>query len=1067
MSCILSSLVAQPGILKINGIVQSSSDKSPIEGATLILLNSETTAISGADGHFAIILTAYPDTLEVRHIGFKTRYIPIDKEDNKILIIQLVAETSNLREVVVSTGYQLIPKERETGSFDFINNKLLNRNVSPDILDHIENLTPGLLFNHGNAANTDKFLIRGRGTIYANAQPLIVLNNFPYDGDINNINPDDIESISILKDAAAASIWGARAGNGVIVITTKTGRTTKPSVEFNSNITMGQRPDLSNIHEISSSDYIDLEKFLFSNGYYKYILTSASHSPVTPVVELLNDEATGLISTEEANDQIEQYKKNNALKDIQKYMYRPSQSEHNDINVSGNTPKVNYYMSAGWDRSLSPLVSYQSNRVTLRTRNTFKISKNFQINAAMSYVQNISENGNNPGYLLNSGAGKGLYPYAQLVDQKGMPEAIVRDYRKTWVDTVGGGSLLNWTYNPIEDIYNEKNTVQTRDYVANAGINYSFNSSLKAEIKYQYENQVINGNDFNSSESYFTRNLINKYTQVDPSTGVLSHPVPLGGILDKSITDLTSHQGRIQLNYNQSWDNSKHHIAAIAGWEIKDMTTNVFRDRLYGYDPDKSTVETNMDYVTYFPLYYYRVITSPVTNGQYVSKLTDRFISYYANASYTFQNRYTLSASGRTDEANLFGVKTNQKGVPLWSVGASWAISNEPAYSINWLPALKLRVTYGQNGNISRLASAYTTATLFGANTTPAIDATIVNPPNQHLTWEQVGTMNIGIDFTIGNRILYGDIEYYRKRSTNLMGQAPTDPTLGLSDNSGNSFFYGNVAAMRGSGVDVELNSNIMNRRFKWRTTFIFSYTKSEVTQYMLPTSNSGKSYLAVGINYINPVKGKPVFAYYSYRWGGLDPTDGDPQGYINGKISKDYITLMNNTPLQDMVYNGPAEPTVFGAIRNEFAWKNFSLSFNISYKLGYYFRRPSINYSALFSSWSGSSDYAQRWQKPGDERITNVPSLVYPANTNRDAFYEYSQILVNSADNLRLEDLRLDYTINKANWKRLPFERLQIYVYANNLGVLWVDNKEHLDPYYINVPKEGKQLSLGLNIHF
>jgi hypothetical protein len=343
----------------------------------------------------------------------------------------------------------------------------------------------------------------------------------------------------------------------------------------------------------------------------------------------------------------------------------------------------------------------------------------------------------------------------------------------------------------------------------------------------------------------------------------------------------------------------------------------------------------------------------------------------------------------------------------------------------------------------------------------------ITNPPNKNLTWEQVAMTNIAIDFVIKNKILYGSVAYYQKKATNLMGQAPVDPTLGLSDNSGNNFYYGNVAGMNGNGVDIELNSHILDKRFKWYSTFIFSYAASKVTQYNMPVSNVGSAYLNVGINYINPVKGKPVFAYYSYPWAGLDPSTGDPQGYVDGKISKDYSQIISSTSLQNMVYNGPAEPEYFGAIRNDFSWRNFSLSFNISYKFGYYFRRPSVNYSSLFSSWTGSSDYAKRWQNPGDEKRTNVPSLVYPANPNRDAFYQYSEALVENAGNIRLEDINLGYEINKNTLKRLPFDQIRFYMYASNLGILWMANKDNIDPYYVNIPKDGESLSLGITISF
>jgi hypothetical protein len=377
-----------------------------------------------------------------------------------------------------------------------------------------------------------------------------------------------------------------------------------------------------------------------------------------------------------------------------------------------------------------------------------------------------------------------------------------------------------------------------------------------------------------------------------------------------------------------------------------------------------------------------------------------------------------------------------------------------------------LRATYGVNGNISRLTSAYTTANFyFTGATTSAPAAVIVNPPNERLRWEQVRIVNIGLDFETKNKILSGSIEYYKKNGKDLMGKAPVDPTLGLYDGSG-SFFYGNVAGMKGSGFDVQVNSRNIDGKFKWYSNLIFSQTTSKVSKYLMPVASTGYTYLPISPNFISPVIGKPLFAVYSFKWQGLDNT-GNPVGYFNGQSSTDYAAIYSQTKLDSMVYNGPVQPTVFGALRNTFQWNNFSLSINVSYKFGYYFRRSSVNYYDLISSWNGSGDYAKRWQKPGDEKITNVPSFVYPVDLNRESFYQYSENLVIKGDNIRLEDINLSYDLTKSLWKRLPFSQVRLYIYAANFGTIWKANKEGIDPYYNNIPSAGKSITLGANINF
>ena len=1060
-------LHAQTNKTTITGYVHNAVTGVPVAGVTVTFSHAALSVVTDNKGWFKLATEKLPDTLHFFMVGYRVQSVPVTTDAPINILLEETSRT--LDSVLVSTGYQRIPKERATGSFGLVNNELINRSVSTSVLTRIENITPGVLFNKGDAANTDALLIRGRSTIYANAAPLIVVDNFPYDGDINNINPNDVESITILRDAAAASIWGARAGNGVIVITTKKGTAAAPKLVLNTNTSFIEKPDLFNIHSISSADYINLEKTLFEKGYYAndelYDSWNFGHPPLTPVVELLIAKRDGTMGAAEADAMIESYKAQDARKDIGSYLYRSGINQQHALNLSGNTPNISYYFSAGWDKNSSNLVGAANNRITLRTQNTFRVNSKLQVDARISFMQSSSQLGNNPGYGLNSGYGKSLYPYARLVDDNKIPVVLVKDHRLAFTEHAADAGLLNWQYNPIHDITENELKTSNTDYVLNAAIRYNIIKGLQAEIKYQYEQAGITTNDLHSAASYFARNLINSFTQVDAGTGSLSYPIPLGGIMDLTSSTLVAHQGRATLQYNKAWRN-RHQLNALAGWEIKDLQNSLNRNRLYGYNETRSSVDTKVDYVNRYTQYYNIYQQATIPSPQIISHTTDRFISSFANAAYTFDNRYTISASARQDAANLFGVSANQRGTPLWSAGAAWVVNREKFYQLSWLPLLKLRATYGSSGNISRLASAYATVSFFTANLTPLTTATVMSPPNAALRWEKVHMLNLGLDLATKNERLSGSIEYYRKKATDLLGQAPADPTLGLSDNSGSSFFYGNVASIKGSGVDISITSKNIQGSIGWNTDWLFSYAASKITDYLLPASNAGSIYLQANSFYINPVKGRPVYGLYSYQWAGLDPATGDPQGILYGKASKDY-TAITQQSIDSIRYHGPAQPLYFGAVRNSFQWKQFSVSFNISYKLGYYFRRPSVNYDALYRIWNGHSDYALRWQQPGDEAHTNVPSMVYPANPQRDLFYQYASVLVDKADNIRLEDISMAYDIDKTQWKALPFKHLRVYAYAANLALLYTASKQHIDPYYNNIPADGKRYSLGINITF
>ncbi len=580
------------------------------------------------------------------------------------------------------------------------------------------------------------------------------------------------------------------------------------------------------------------------------------------------------------------------------------------------------------------------------------------------------------------------------------------------------------------------------------------------------KNAMTAGSTIYSEQSYFTRDAINIITQVDPTTGVITRPIPLGGIADFRDNELNSHQGRVQINANKNWDGERHSFNGIAGWEIRSNVNSGKAYRLYGYDEDFSAVAPQVDFITRFPKYD-GFGTLRISNLANISKTTDNFISYYTNLLYTYSTRYSLSLSARKDEANLFGVATNQKGTPLWSVGGAWQLNNEPFYSLGWLPLLKFRLSYGYNGNISRITSAETVITYFGAVTTPARTAMLQNPPNEELRWERTRQLNAGLDFGFKNNVINGRIEYYQKRSVDLLAEAPIDPTLGLSDNNAESYFYGNVASMKGSGIDFELNTQVKSQVIGWNGNLMFSHSTSQITDFYMPVSTNGGDYLSIASWSINPAIGKPVFSVFSYPWAGLDGSNGDPLGYLGGEITGDYSGITNNTPLDSMVYHGNAQPTTFGAFRNTISYKSLSLSFNISYKYGYFFRRPSISYYSLLNTWTGHGDYADRWQQAGDESRTTVPSFVYPVNSQRDAFYGSSEILVENGSHIRWEDIQLSYIFQPKPSFNIPIEQVRVYAYATNIGLLWTSNKKAIDPYFINNPRPGRSIAFGVNFQF
>lgn len=1035
-----------PSKISVKGKVIDAITNKPVAGAWLQLLKAKKNITTDNNGNFAITEVDKSDTVQISSLGYITKrmLLRISINNENISVITLTPQSVELSNVIVYSGYQNIPKERVTGSFEKIDSKLFNNVIGTDVKSRLENIS-SIYFDKRN--NNQNISIHGLSTIYANAAPLIVVDNFPYDADINNINPNDVETITVLKDAAAASIWGVRAGNGVIVITTKKGNYHKqPVLEFSAGITAGKKPDVYYTPVMSSADFISTEKYLFDKGFYNSSISNTTTRPIlTPVVEILTAKRAGSISANSADSLINALMKNDVRDDINKYLYRLSLNQQYYLSYKGGTEKYNYLIAGGYDYNNDNLIRNSYNRLQLRIQNNFIPFKNLEVAASFSY-SSIGKINNNPGPSLLNPTGKYVYPYAKLADTQGNALATPKDYRQAYTDTAGNGKLLNWQYKPLDELNNADNRYVQADFIFNASAQYHFLKKFSAELRYQYEKQTgINTNLYNTSV-YLTRNLINLFSQINGS--VVKNNIPIGSVLDLTNTSLLSNAGRLQINYQNNF--KRHDINCIAGTELRQLATATNNYRTYGYNSDVLSFG-NVDYVSQYSIYGNLAGAQQIPNPAFFSAGMLRYVSAYANAGYTYNKRYMFSFSARKDGSNLFGVNSNQKTVPLWSAGTGWLISNENFFKNKTINFLKARFTYGFNGNVDNTLTAYSTFKYYSNAPYSGLPyGILLTPPNPELQWEKTAVFNTGIDFGLFNNSINGNIDYYIKKGTNLIGQTPLDPTTGVFNSAQTAFaFKGNVAAMRGEGVDINLNAQLLNGNFKWVTGLLFNYNQALVTKYTA-SATLGSAYVGGGL-LVNPVAGKPLYSIYSYKWAGLDSLTGDPRGYLNGVISKDYTSLINTTPDQ-LQYNGSAIPLYYGSLRNTFSYKQWYLSVNISYKLGYYFARSSINYTTLLTQWKTHSDFSKRWQNPGDEKNTYVPSFVYPiTNTNRDAFYSSSSVLVEKGDNIRLQDISLAYEFSKPQLKNVPIKSLKLYAYINNIGILWKANKVGLDPDYFS----------------
>ena len=575
-------------------------------------------------------------------------------------------------------------------------------------------------------------------------------------------------------------------------------------------------------------------------------------------------------------------------------------------------------------------------------------------------------------------------------------------------------------------------------------------------MKYNYQSQVLNLRDLKTEALFSTRDMINRFTVIIGDNVI--NNLPLGGILDYRQVDLQSHNVRGQLNIDRQFG-SDHQLNGLIGGEIRNSVTDVDANTAYGYD-DYLKISSQVDYVNRYPIFGGLASNQSIPFRDNYSQSVDRFVSLYANASYRYLDRYTLSASARRDASNLFGVATNNKWKPLWSIGAKWDVHKEKFYKIGFIPSMSLRTTYGYSGNVNNSVPAVVTIdyqsylSTLGGNKF----AYLQNAPNAELRWENTSQFNIAIDFVLKNNRLSGTLEYYIKKSKDLISIMDSDPTIGFN------YIIGNSANVKNIGWELLMNSSNIEGVFSWNTNLLFSSNKNVLTKYLLKTNSFGT---AVNGSMIPDGPGYPLNSLFSFIWKGLESQNGDPLGYYNGEESKDYVNINKPISLDELYFHGSLLPQYFGNIRNVFAYKGILLGFNISGQFDYYFRRSTIDYSQLLSTRGliGHGDYGLRWQKSGDELKTTIPSSIYPSNSNRDRFYQYSEATVEKGDHIRLQDLNLTYTLKGRN---NALKDAKITCYVNNLNwVLWKATKSDLDPLYNNRIPAPRNIAIGFTTNF
>lgn len=1068
------------GTRTVRGQVLDDSDL-PLVGADVFIKGTTTGVFTDSEGRYEIEVPDDPETeLVFNFFGMKTRAERIGARSRIDML--LLPDAKFIDEVVV-TGYQTISRERSAGAFAKVEGETVSRKSSAfgSPLRGLEGTVAGLNVNTSSEGTT--YLIRGVTSINASTEPLYIVDGVAMSRDQleTMVNPNDISSVTFLKDATAASIWGAQAANGVIVLTTKTGTGTgKLTVSYNGSFTFKGKPDYGYNDMMTASEFISAASEVFDPYTYPYSDVStmtwgiSGNFPVVYPHEIpMYRYFSGEISYAEREAALSALASQDGRGDYEKYMMSNAFLTDHSVSFSGGNDRNNYYVSLGYQGEQGTAKD-RSDEYKIFMRDMLSVTKWLKLDISLNaYWSKATSH-------LSSGDDEGMdhltsLPYAVFYNDDGSPisftQYLMMPSQQSSTEDITG---INLDYYPVTDWLSS--TVSDIEYSvrANAGVTVKLFPFLSYEGRFQYLRSSTKSESFYPADSFKVR--IDRAYATD-TEGTAWLPSSGGNFtMGDSYTD--SYTVRNQLNFDHSWQKTmKHQITAVAGFEIRDTRTAGHTSFMRGYDMQ------TMQHIEYDDYYLSTTgVRNPVLpmlagaaanyfdpNSYDQTETEYRFMSVYANASYTLADKYSLNASIRVDQSNLFGSDPSVQFKPIWSVGGIWNIARENfLVHSTWIDNLNLRVSYGFAGNSPDPGQGGPYDILSSASDPSysefGLGYTVTTPANDKLTWEKTRTWNVGIDFDLFSR-LSGSVDFYDKYTTNLLASTPADPTTGFVS------VLSNVGEMSNRGVELSLNSiNIVNAHLLWTTGFNFTYNANKlVSMYVNPPDTPN---LMVDYEYW---EGYPYGTLFGYRWAGLDPANGMSRVYNSRAEAVSSVSDIDD--LSVVPYLGTTVPPFYGSLTNTFRIHDFELSFMFVYNMGHKMRNDINTQYTYRLNGALHKDFALRWKQPGDEAFTDVPAYYRLDDTSVNetdilSLYRYADINVLDASYIKLRDLSIAYYLPEKACKAIAAQSASVRFQVSDLFVIPF-NGEGIDPeafslrYGSRGDKFRPMMTLGLSIDF
>lgn len=1060
-------------------VVEADSNNDPLPGATVSVSVPGSKAQAGAvtdyEGRFKLEVGSKVTSFTVRYLGYQTEEVRL-VDGQTHYNIQLKPNTRTVNEVVV-TGYQKIDRRKLTAAVTKVDISTEKVGAVKSIDQALSGQIAGLaaVASSGAPGAPVKIRIRGTASLNGSQEPLWVLDGMPLEGtdipsmddlkDIDNIyqtsiagiNPADIDNITVLKDAAATAIYGARAANGVIVITTKRGREGQPAVTYSAKLTYSPRTNLSRLNMLTADEKVNLELELLK-GNYTY---REGKGGVAQILNALGETAAykaGGFSalSADAQNQI------NALRNINtnwnEILFRPVINQEHNISLAGGSERADYYTSLGYYDEMGTVRGVSNSRFNVTLKTNYRVNKMLKLGASM-----FANRRKQRSYLTDTNGFTNPVYYSRLANPYFEPFAADGSYR--YDTNIQGREDSSLDFNIFEERANTSNNRTDHSLMLILDAELKLSSSLKLTTQFGYQQDGYSLDRYAGENTYAMRKekLFATYTYPDGKRTFL----PTGGMHKQTEAHSSQWTWKAMAEYAHRF-NKVHDLEVMAGTEVRRLKSSSLYSAAYGYDARTLTTQPVL-----FP-------TEDLGHQYPLHRETfqeNAYVSWFATGSYTLMARYTLGASVRWDGSDVFGVAKKYRFLPLYSVSGLWRVSNEPflrnSSAAKWMDNLALRLSYGLQGNIDKNTSPYLIGTFNRTTVLPGNVETVITAetaPNPNLRWEKTSNVNLGLDLSLLDNAINVSADYYYRKSTDLIG------TRMLPLETGFSSTIINWASMQNEGLEVALTTrNIRTKHFTWHTNLNLGFNSNRVLRETVAENSTYPGR-----------EGYPVGAIFAYRTAGLD-SDGYPLFLTNDgqKVTAQQLLKLNSHGASTLTaeqqraqyqYMGTIDPKVSGGFINTFDYKDWQLGVNFIFNLGMKVRvQPSYSPANYDRGLNTNRDILQRWTT---SNTSGTFATLMTSGTRAPEYIRYSEFnlysmldtWVRNNSYCRLQSLRLAYKLPKTWLSKVGIRTASLSAEARNLFVVASNYDNYLDPETMGNPFAqplAKSFVFGLNVQF